>query len=244
MQVVLVALNAKYSHSSLALRYLKSYVEEGFPNVETLEFNINQDLGLILAELARRKPDVVGFSCYIWNIELILPLVGNLRKVCPNTTIILGGPEVSFDTEYWLRTYPEIDFLISGKEEALRRFLEEFSLARGALTENQLQKIPGLVYRAGKMFGQIPGSPGSGGGAAHLRGDLRDLQDKIVLRNHPGCPYPALLPVLSDGAGQEIPESRSLEELRRLAKQGWNRCALLTGPLTMMSSGLTSCCSS
>lgn len=224
MQVVLVALNAKYSHSSLALRYLKSYVEEGFPNVETLEFNINQDLGLILAELARRKPDVVGFSCYIWNIELILPLVGNLRKVCPNTTIILGGPEVSFDTEYWLRTYPEIDFLISGEgEEALRRFLEEFSLAEGALTENQLQKIPGLVYRAGEDVRTNPWEPLDLAAVPPIySGDLRDLQDKIVYyETTRGCPY-ACAYCLSSVMGRvrKFPESRSLEELRRLAEAG------------------------
>ncbi|NLL09261.1 MAG: cobalamin B12-binding domain-containing protein, partial [Firmicutes bacterium] len=97
MKVVLAALNARYSHSSLALRYLQRYCEGQFPNLETVEFNINQNPRTILGEIARRKPDVVGFSCYIWNIEIILPLVRSLRKVCPGVTIILGGPEVSFD---------------------------------------------------------------------------------------------------------------------------------------------------
>ncbi|NMA60311.1 MAG: B12-binding domain-containing radical SAM protein, partial [Firmicutes bacterium] len=127
MKVLLVALNAKYSHSSLALRYLQHYCGPQFPGIESMEYNINQDPQVILADLALQEPDVVGFSCYIWNIELILPLISNLRKVCPKTTIILGGPEVSFDTEYWLQTYPAIDFLIAGEgEEALRRFLEEY----------------------------------------------------------------------------------------------------------------------
>ncbi len=101
MKVLLVALNAKYSHSSLALRYLQNYCGTQFPGLQSLEYNINQDPQVILADLALQEPDVVGFSCYIWNIELILPLISNLRKVCPpQTAIILGGPEVSFDTEF------------------------------------------------------------------------------------------------------------------------------------------------
>ena len=92
MRVVLAAVNARYTHSSLALRYLKSYCGRQFPQIETVEFNINQSPRAMLADLALRRPDVVGFSCYIWNIEIILPLVRSLRKVCPETTILLGGP--------------------------------------------------------------------------------------------------------------------------------------------------------
>ncbi len=224
MKVVLVALNAKYSHSSLALRYLKAYCAPQFPNLETLEFNINQDPKAILADLASRGPDVVGFSCYIWNIELILPLVSNLRKVCPKTTIILGGPEVSYDTDYWLRRYEDIDFLIAGEgEEALLRFLDEFMTTQGYLTPNQLGTIPGLVYRHGEKVVTNPQEPLDLASIPPIyAGDLMDLHNKIVYyETTRGCPY-ACAYCLSSVMGRvrKFPEARSRDELSRLASVG------------------------
>lgn len=223
-KVVLVALNAKYSHSSLALRYLKHYLESGHLDLDTLEFNINQDPKAILGDLARRNPDVVGFSCYIWNIELILPLVSNLRKVCPKTTIILGGPEVSFDTEYWLRRYPDIDYLIAGEgEEALRSFLEEYGQAQGSLTPSQLKRICGLVYRQGDKVIENPQEQLDLASIPPLYGgDLGDLRNKIVYyETTRGCPYSCAYCLSSVMGGvRKFPRERSLEELRRLAEAG------------------------
>ncbi|HKM42981.1 MAG TPA: DUF4080 domain-containing protein [Limnochordia bacterium] len=226
MKVVLVALNAKYSHSSLALRYLLHYLKPEFPLVKTLEFNINQDPGVVLAELALEKPDVVGFSCYIWNIELILPLISNLRKVSPETTIILGGPEVSFDTEYWLKRYPAIDYLIAGEgEEALRRFLQEWERAGGELESSKLKDLPGLVYRQG-IGDEVITNPQEPLDLATIppiyTGDLASLQDKIVYyETTRGCPY-ACAYCLSSVMGRvrKFPMARSLEELSRLADCG------------------------
>ena len=112
MKVVLATLNAKYTHSSLALRYL-SQAAAGF-NIETVEYNINQDLAQISADLSARKPQVLGLSCYIWNITQVLQIVSDLRLVHPHLTVVLGGPEVSFDVDYWLKEYPEIDFIVAG----------------------------------------------------------------------------------------------------------------------------------
>ena len=227
-KVLLVALNAKYSHSSLALRYLKHYLkhylEPGLADVETLEFNINQNLNAILGDLARRNPDVVGFSCYIWNIELILTLVSNLRKVCPKTTIILGGPEVSFDTEYWLKRYPAIDYLIAGEgEEALGSFLEEFGQAKGSLTWDQLSSICGLVYRRGDKVIQNPHKPLDLASIPPIyAGDLGGLRNKIVYyETTRGCPYACAYCLSSVMGGvRKFPEERSQDELRRLAAVG------------------------
>lgn len=222
MKVVLVALNAKYSHSSLALRYLKHYLEPQFPAVETLEFNINQEPGAILAELAERRADVVGFSCYIWNIEVILPLVSNLRKVCPETTIILGGPEVSFDTDYWLRRYRDIDFLIAGEgEEALRHFLEEFAKTEGPPLASRLGTISGLVYRRGD---EVVANPDECMDLASIppiySGDLEELHNKIVYyETTRGCPYSCAYCLSSVMGGvRKFPMDLSFEELRRLAE--------------------------
>ena len=227
-KVLLVALNAKYSHSSLALRYLEQYLKHylvpGHADVETLEFNINQDPKAILGDLARRAPDVVGFSCYIWNIELILPLIRNLRKVCPQTTIILGGPEVSFDTEYWLKHYPDIDYLIAGEgEEALRSFLEEFSQGQGSLDPRQLGRICGIVYRQDDKVVENPQKTLDLASIPTIyAGDLRDLRNKIVYyETTRGCPYACAYCLSSVMGGvRKFPEGRSQEELRRLADAG------------------------
>ncbi|HHT90480.1 MAG: DUF4080 domain-containing protein [Bacillota bacterium] len=224
MNCVLVALNAKYSHSSLALRYLKHYCQPQFPDLETLEFNINQEPHAILAELASRKPDVVGFSCYIWNIELVLPLARNLRKVCPETTIILGGPEVSFDLEYWLEHHPAIDYLIAGEgEEALRRFLEVFSQSGGAPGPGMLATVPGLVYRQGQKIVVNRQEPLDLSAIPPIyAGDLGELQNKIVYyETTRGCPY-ACAYCLSSVMGRvrKFPDQRWMEELQLLADAG------------------------
>lgn len=224
MKVLLVALNAKYSHSSLALRYLQHYCGPQFPGIESMEYNINQDPQVILADLALQEPDVVGFSCYIWNIELILPLISNLRKVCPKTTIILGGPEVSFDTEYWLQTYPAIDFLIAGEgEEALRRFLEEYDKSTGELSPTQLRSIPGLVYRGEGVVIQNQQEPLDLSTIPPIyQGDLSGLKNKIVYyETTRGCPYRCAYCLSSVmGRVREFPRDRSKDELRQLASIG------------------------
>lgn len=224
MNVVLVAMNARFSHSSLALRYLKEYCRGEFPQIEAVEYNINQEIAGILADLVQKKPDVVGFSCYIWNIELILPLVGNLRKVCPETTIILGGPEVSFDTEYWLESYPAIDYLIAGEgEEAWLKFLRFYQQREGILGPNELSQIPGFVYReADKVvendqkpldLSTVPGV---------YDGDLSELKNKIVYyETTRGCPFRCAYCLSSVmGRVREFPMEQAKRELTRLAELG------------------------
>ncbi|HHW72969.1 MAG TPA: DUF4080 domain-containing protein [Firmicutes bacterium] len=225
MRVVLAAVNARYTHSSLALRYLKSYCGRQFPQIETVEFNINQSPRAMLADLALRRPDVVGFSCYIWNIEIILPLVRSLRKVCPETTILLGGPEVSFDGEHWLNGNESIDFLIAGEgEEALRRFLEEYERCGGRLSPESLAAIPGLVYRDGE--GRVVANPGEPLDLAALptlyEGDLTDLEDKIVyFETTRGCPFRCAYCLSSVmGPVRAFPMERVKGELARLARAG------------------------
>ena len=224
MKVLLAAVNAKYSHSSLAIRYLVRYCQEEFPTIEGLEYNINQDPQLILADIVRRRPDIVGISCYIWNIELILPIVSNLRKVSPRTTIILGGPEVSFDTEYWLKEYDAVDYLIAGEgEEALRSFLRAYQRGDGDIPPCVLSTIPGLVYRDKDTIRSNPQEP------MDLRkippiysGDLRELQNKIVYyETTRGCPFQCAYCLSSVmGRVREFPMDQCKEELRRLSQIG------------------------
>lgn len=224
MEVLLVAVNATYSHSSLALRYLSAYCRSRFPDLKTLEYNINQDPSLILADLARHRPDVVGFSCYIWNIELILPLIVNLRKVCPQTVIVLGGPEVSFDTEYWLKTYPAIDYLIAGEgEKAFRVLLQTLEKHTKTPSPRELAEVPGLVYRTGGEVRQNEQEPLD---LAELppiyTGDLGELKNKIVYyETTRGCPFRCAYCLSSVmGPVRKFPMERSKQELRLLAAAG------------------------
>lgn len=96
MNILLTTLNAKYIHTNLAIRYLKAFARPEFdPTI--VEFTIKEPTLNIVTDLHQRKPDLVGFSCYIWNIEETIKVIQMLRVVSPHTKIVLGGPEVSYD---------------------------------------------------------------------------------------------------------------------------------------------------
>jgi len=130
MKIILTTLNAKYIHTCLALRYLKAYCQRDFA-VDIVEYTIKDPVLNIVGDLYVRKPDVVGFSCYIWNIEQTLEVVRLLKKVLPDVTIVLGGPEVSYDTEEWMRREPAVDFIVMGEGEAtFHHLLQELAGSR------------------------------------------------------------------------------------------------------------------
>ena len=83
--------------------YLKAYAEPEH-DIELAEYTINDPTMNIVTDLFTKKPDVIGFSCYIWNIEETIKVIQNLRKILPDVKIVLGGPEVSYDFTYWLKT--------------------------------------------------------------------------------------------------------------------------------------------
>ncbi|MDR3599906.1 MAG: B12-binding domain-containing radical SAM protein [Desulfosporosinus sp.] len=122
MRVLLVALNAKYVHTNLALRYLRAEVRAVYPDVLLREFSINEHLDRIAEEIYEAQADVIGFSCYIWNIKEITALVRQLRPICPEVKFVLGGPEVSFEAKEFLLEHPEVDVLVVGEGE--KTFLE------------------------------------------------------------------------------------------------------------------------
>ncbi len=145
MKVILTALNAKYIHTNLAVRYLKSYHDTYYPNpdidIEILESTINNRIELIEREIYLRHPDVIAFSCYIWNIDMVLRLCNTLKKVMPNVKIILGGPEVSFNASDLMSEYGFIDYIICGEGE--KTFAELLRTIHNGTND----KIKGLFYR-------------------------------------------------------------------------------------------------
>ncbi len=142
MKFLLVALNSKYIHSSLAARCLYSAVKDDFC-VVMAEYTINDSMSHILSKIYRQKPDVVAFSCYIWNFNQILLLCQNIKQADPNIKIILGGPEVSFSQKEIMQKNRSVDFVISGEGEVTIKQL--FS----AISQNGSYNIEGVTYRSG-----------------------------------------------------------------------------------------------
>lgn len=111
--LLLVAINSKYVHTNLAVRYLYQLCKEIYP-CQYVEFNINQPLHEVLYEILAREPEYVAISTYIWNREYVEKLTEGLKKARKDIKIILGGPEVSFDN---LNDWPFADFIIKGEGE-------------------------------------------------------------------------------------------------------------------------------
>ncbi|MCL1996746.1 MAG: B12-binding domain-containing radical SAM protein [Defluviitaleaceae bacterium] len=127
MKVVLVAVNAKYIHSCLAVHSLYTYLNKENENIDDAknivvkEFTINNSEDIIISELFALKPHVLAFSCYIWNINMVLSITRSLKIIMPEVKIIAGGPEVSYDWEGLAEH--GIDFIVKGEGEKAFRTL-------------------------------------------------------------------------------------------------------------------------
>ena len=146
MRILLVAINAKYIHSNLAIYSLKGAAGALASHVELAEFTINHRVEEILRDIYQKKPEVLLFSCYIWNIEYVKELVTECGKVMPGVPVWLGGPEVSYDAEKMLEAHPELTGILTGEGE------ESFCLLLECYVNNQdgnynFSRVPGAVYR-------------------------------------------------------------------------------------------------
>jgi anaerobic magnesium-protoporphyrin IX monomethyl ester cyclase len=153
MKIVLTTLHAKYVHASLALPYLSAACA-GLDGVTAVirEFTVNEPPDLVLRRLVAEGADLVAFSCYIWNIEPTLRLASDLKKVAPNTFIVLGGPEASFGCFELLEQNPAIGCIVRGEgEETFRELVAALAHTGGGRDALQCVSadIPGLVVRAG-----------------------------------------------------------------------------------------------
>ncbi|CEA02310.1 coproporphyrinogen III oxidase [Metalysinibacillus saudimassiliensis] len=154
MKIVLATLNAKYIHTNLALRYLKVAAQPEF-NPEIAEYTIKDPAFNIVSDLFQKKPDVIGFSCYIWNIEETITVARMLRTVLPNVKIVLGGPEVSYDVHDWLRRLDGvIDYILMNEGEIA--FKELLRYENG---EIPLEKVPNICYLVDNKVKLHPQAP-------------------------------------------------------------------------------------
>ena len=162
MKILLTAINAKYIHSNLAVYSLKAYAKD--PGVEIAEYTINQTVDSILGSLYEKRPDILCFSCYIWNLDYVESLAREFAKICPETEIWLGGPEVSYDAGEVLRRLPKARGVMKGEGEATFAGLcrayrkgEDKGPEAVMARERELSGLQGITYRT--MEGEIRENP-------------------------------------------------------------------------------------
>ena len=153
MKILLAAVNAKYIHSNLAVYSMKAYAEKkGCAGAELRlkEYTINQQQDLILKDIYREQPDILCFSCYIWNISFVKELICDIKKILPHVIIWTGGPEVSYDAEQFLKDMPQADGVMCGEgEQTFLELLECYVNYKNSQEKiEELKKIRGIVYRA------------------------------------------------------------------------------------------------
>lgn len=223
MNVVLSTLNSKFIHSSLALRYLKAYGEAHGQAYDIVEYTINMPVLHILSDITEHDIDVLGFACYIWNIEMTLHVVDMVKAVRPDIKIVLGGPEVSFTADELLERCPNIDYIVQGEgEEAFHALVTALQLGNDGLNP----VIPGV---RGRRNGSILGSVE----AVEVRdlstipfpyteGDMDDLEHKIIYyESSRGCPFSCQYCLSGNkNTVRFFPQERTLQELQWFIDHG------------------------
>lgn len=223
MNVVLSTLNSKFIHSSLALRYLKAYGEAHGQAYDIVEYTINMPVLHILSDITEHDIDVLGFACYIWNVEMTLHVVDMVKAVRPDIKIVLGGPEVSFTADELLKRCPNIDYIVQGEgEEAFHALVTALQLGNDGLDP----VIPGV---RGRRDGSILGSAE----AVEVRDlstipfpyteeDMDDLEHKIIYyESSRGCPFSCQYCLSGNkNTVRFFPQERTLKELQWFIDHG------------------------
>lgn len=198
MKCLLAALNAKYIHSNPGIYSLKAYamgrLEQDSAclkreiSVELGEYTINNQMGDILKDIYLRKPDIIGFSCYIWNITWVMELVRDLPSVLPEAEIWLGGPEVSYDAADILEREPNVTGIMMGEgEETFLEVLKHYAEGRrdfftidGVACRNEKREVVSRPLKKAADMSAIP----------FPYEDLHDFEHKIVYyESSRGCPF-------------------------------------------------------
>jgi len=185
MRLLLVALNSQYIHTNLAIRYLKAAVNE-VTNVDLLELTVNDNMDYILRKIYSKSPDLIGFSCYIWNIKMVLDIIHDVKKILPGVKLILGGPEVSYDPDSYIKE--GVDFVIRGEGEvALKKLI-------GALQRiESFDNVPGLSFKNNGEIIKNPQGPYISPDEIPFPYDAVDVENNrqriLYYEASRGCPY-------------------------------------------------------
>ena len=187
MKILLVAINASYSHTNLAVRSIKYFIEEHYSapdfSIDFKEFTINQPVGDILRGIAETNSDGVLFSTYIWNAEVVCKIIPDIKKILPNSKIGAGGPEFGYWPEGYLNKNPDLDFIMVGEGEVTSLEL---------IKNNLNPKIPGIYYREDEkiFFGGIREHLCDLSELPFAYPDLSDPDNRLYYyESNRGCPF-------------------------------------------------------
>ena len=202
MKILLVAINAKYIHSNLAIYSLKAYAEAhaGEWDIELAEYTVNQQKDDILMDIYGRRPDILCFSCYIWNLEHIEDLVRDIRKLRPDMPVWFGGPEVSYDAADVLARLPEVTGVIKGEGEetfaglcrVYHECAEEAEESRQEMLWTRLRVLEGITFKdAGGRISDNPWRPVTDlSGVPFVYHNMEEFRNKIIYyESSRGCPF-------------------------------------------------------
>lgn len=188
MNIVLTAINAKYIHSNLAVYSLRAYAKPYKDEIAIAEFTINQQTNDILMDLYKKKPDILCFSCYIWNLTYVETIIREIRKLMPEVPIWVGGPEVSYDAKDVLQRLPEVTGVMFGEGE--ETFLELMQHYHGQ--GKPLKEIDGIAYRGEQQeICENPWRPVIDlSTVPFVYEDMNDFRNKIIYyESSRGCPF-------------------------------------------------------
>ena len=188
-KILLVAINAKYIHSNLAVYSLKAYASDYTNAVELAEYTINNRTEAILSDIYKRKADVVCFSCYIWNISYVLEIAEELHKLSPDTPIWAGGPEVSYEVPAFLQQSPFMTGVMIGEgERTFRNLCRHYIDATVELTE-----IKGIALRqehTGEVLIHEPEKILDMSTIPFCYDTMEDFENRIIYyESSRGCPF-------------------------------------------------------
>ena len=188
MKVLLIAINAKYIHSNLAVYSLQKYVKDRGISVDLAEYTINQNIDEILSDIFLQKPDVLAISCYLWNIDYVNHLIVEIKKVLPNLNIWLGGPEVSYSAEEVLENFPQVTGVVCGEgEESFRQVLSHYE--KGDI---RLEDISGVTFynKDGEIIKNSITSIMDLSNAPFVYDNMAQFEHKIIYyESSRGCPF-------------------------------------------------------
>ena len=191
MKFLLAAINAKYIHSNPAVYSLKTFAKEQRPkaDIEIGEYTINHQMDHVLEDIFRRKPDFVGFSCYIWNISQVLEITRDLHKILPKCEIWLGGPEVSYNAKEILMKEPQIRGIMRGEGELTFTELVSAYMSADYTRINQIQGITCRGF-SGTFYNNGPQRLLSMDEIPFYYADMTEFENRIVYyESSRGCPF-------------------------------------------------------
>lgn len=189
MKIFLTAINAKYIHSNLAVYSLRAYAKDYQEQIAIGEYTINNRVDYILEQIYKAKPDVLCFSCYIWNMDYVEELITEYHKLCPEVPIWVGGPEVSYEVETFLAEHPQVTGVMIGEGERTFKQLCRYYVNR----TGSLEEIRGIAFRdqdSGKTVFTPVQEPMNMSDIPFCYDHIENFENRIIYyESSRGCPF-------------------------------------------------------